>query len=180
MSRPELARVPPQPLREYISAEQVEHDALAERLGIERSTLRQMLYRRDRLSVDQAQRVCVVLGVAPSTLWADWNDLVEAFEFEEQPWRRRARCRGDDNNGLFFGPAGERPEAAQAREFFAIEEYCRQCPVIEDCREFARRTRQYGVWGGETELERTLAGYPPRLPVGSVALAASFVRTGDQ
>ncbi len=33
------------------------------------------------------------------------------------------------------------------------------------CRDYARRYRELGFWGGESEVERALAGFPPTTPV---------------
>jgi len=38
--------------------------------------------------------------------------------------------------------------------------------VRDTCREFARVNREYGLWGGESEEERHLAGFTIAAPVG--------------
>lgn len=61
-------------------------------------------------------------------------------------WRQQAACRGADTS-VFFPEEDE--SAAPALEI------CAQCPVREDCLEFALITRQDdGVWGGLTGAER--------------------------
>jgi hypothetical protein len=44
-------------------------------------------------------------------------------------------------------------------------------PCSPSAGEYARRNREYGVWGGETELDRALAGYGPTMPIGSISRA---------
>lgn len=46
---------------------------------------------------------------------------------------------------------------------------CNQCSVLAECRDFARKNREYGFWGGESEEERAAAGYRVDMPVGRVA-----------
>jgi WhiB family redox-sensing transcriptional regulator len=75
-----------------------------------------------------------------------------------QPWMADAACKG--RMQLFFGIAGERPERRVRREARA-RKVCASCPVIEPCRTMARANGECGFWGGESEEERALAGYPP-------------------
>jgi WhiB family transcriptional regulator, redox-sensing transcriptional regulator len=94
--------------------------------------------------------------------WAASPATSVAFE----PWSERAACRG--RTELFFPPHGERPERRERREREA-RSICRSCPVLEACRTEARRRREYGFWGGESEEERAAAGYGVALPTGRVA-----------
>lgn len=60
---------------------------------------------------------------------------------------------------VYYGHTGERPEARDRREAIA-KKLCANCPISEECRNFARQTGEiYGIWGGETERERHYAGY---------------------
>ena len=81
-------------------------------------------------------------------------------------WTTDAACSGQTR--LFFAPAGERPEARVVREAQA-RSICRTCPVLLECRDWAREHREYGFWGGESEEERAAAGYRVDMPVGRVA-----------
>ncbi len=64
-------------------------------------------------------------------------------------WRTQAAClTAGLPTGLFFPPRGDWKSLASARQV------CSGCPVRTDCRDFAVRTRQHGVWGGTTEKER--------------------------
>ena len=64
---------------------------------------------------------------------------------------------------LFFGPEGERPRRRAARESLAKEK-CISCELMLKCRELGRRNHEHGVWGGENDEDRALAGFPPRSP----------------
>jgi WhiB family redox-sensing transcriptional regulator len=81
-------------------------------------------------------------------------------------WTSDAACEGQPK--LFFAGAGERPEARAVREAQA-RSVCRSCPVLVECRDWAREHREYGFWGGESEEERAAAGYRVDMPVGRVA-----------
>lgn len=68
-------------------------------------------------------------------------------------WQLRARCRGVDSD-VFFHPAGER-EPSRSERVAAARAVCAQCPVRDQCAEFALQTKEpYGVWGGLSESER--------------------------
>ena len=69
-----------------------------------------------------------------------------------------AACQG--RTPLFFGSNGERPQRRARREARA-RTLCQGCPVLEQCRDYARAHRENGFWGGESEEERAAAGYPP-------------------
>lgn len=61
-------------------------------------------------------------------------------------WVRRAACRGS-NTSLFFGDDPDQILAAKA--------VCQKCPVVRECRDYARDTQEkYGVYGGLTPRER--------------------------
>ena len=71
-------------------------------------------------------------------------------------WFELAICRGKLD--LFFPEVAERPQTRVRREAKAAM-ICRQCPVSTECREYGRNNHEYGVWGGETEMERHDAGF---------------------
>lgn len=98
-------------------------------------------------------------------------DLSMSVVAIDTTWMDRAACKG--RLELFFGIAGERPERRVRREAAAAK-VCDACPVIEPCRQAARLNRESGYWGGESEEERAMAGYPPRsVSRRSVQAAAS-------
>jgi WhiB family redox-sensing transcriptional regulator len=73
----------------------------------------------------------------------------------------RAGCAG--RTDLFFPTYNERPTTRARREQRA-KQLCARCPVQDACRAFARRHGEYGLWGGETDEERVLAGVRLRYP----------------
>ena len=91
-------------------------------------------------------------------------ESAELIDMED--WLDDAACRG--HTGVFFAPTGERPEAREVREARA-RSFCRTCPVIYVCQAWARRHREYGFWGGESEEQRAVAGFRVDLPVGRIA-----------
>ena len=64
---------------------------------------------------------------------------------------------------LFFAPPGERRTRRTKREALA-KSYCDNCQVLLACRSWARENREHGFWGGESEEQRAMLGYPPRSP----------------
>ncbi len=81
----------------------------------------------------------------------------------QQSWMQDGVCHG--RTALFFAPHAERPQARVRREARA-RLVCQTCPVIFECRRYARLHLEYGVWGGETEEERAAAGYAVPAPIG--------------
>lgn len=77
----------------------------------------------------------------------------------EPDWQNQALCAGKTD--LFFEPLGEREGRRTKREAKA-RSYCALCPLAVACREAGRINREHGIWGGETDEQRALAGYPPR------------------
>jgi len=71
-------------------------------------------------------------------------------------WVKKAACIG--NSSLFYSPDGERPLSRDKRERKA-KSICFNCPVMQDCRDYARVNSEFGIWGGENEEDRYLAGY---------------------
>jgi len=72
-------------------------------------------------------------------------------------WQYRAACKGPQSN-LFFPPSHiERKQERLQRER-AAKAICRQCPVLQECREYALVVREpHGIWGGLNEYERRQA-----------------------
>ena len=81
-------------------------------------------------------------------------------------WMAKAACRGAAH--IFFAPPGERAEAREAREARA-RAICHTCPIMSPCRTSAREHLEYGFWGGESEEERTAAGFRVEMAVGRIA-----------
>lgn len=70
-------------------------------------------------------------------------------------WSSKAACRGMTH--IFFSPPAERPQTRERREARA-RTVCLGCPVMAECRDFARVHQEYGFWGGESEDDRRAAG----------------------
>lgn len=69
-------------------------------------------------------------------------------------WQHRGACRGPQASVFFPPPHFERKHDRIARERRA-KEICAQCPVIEDCLNYALEIREpHGIWGGLNEVER--------------------------
>ena len=77
-------------------------------------------------------------------------------------WMNDPACSG--HGDLFFAPFAERPEARVRRELVA-ERICNTCVSLAQCRDYARTNRELGFWGGESESERTAAGFAPTTPI---------------
>ncbi|MGI8700163.1 MAG: WhiB family transcriptional regulator [Nocardioidaceae bacterium] len=72
---------------------------------------------------------------------------------EQWDWQYSGVCRSVDPD-VFFPPDSERGPVRQRRESQA-KQYCRDCPVLQRCREHALQVHEpYGVWGGLTPRER--------------------------
>jgi WhiB family redox-sensing transcriptional regulator len=67
--------------------------------------------------------------------------LLDLFPLSDaQDWQAAA-CRGDENHDAWF------PYPSQ--DFAYARGICSGCPIRRECGEFAARTRQSGVWGGQ-------------------------------
>ena len=77
----------------------------------------------------------------------------------QDDWMDGAACRGLTD--IFFPPLAERPQTRLRREE-AARKVCQECPVLDTCRDYARKHHEYGFWGGESEDERRAAGIPLR------------------
>ncbi|MEV4506139.1 WhiB family transcriptional regulator [Streptomyces klenkii] len=102
----------------------------------------------------------------------------------------------DDLGGLV--PCAQDPElwyAESIDEQEEAQEQCSVCPIIKQCREAGRQGREYGIWGGETEVDRARAGCappgwrarrrvrgrygPPPSPCGTDAAWRRHIRSGE-
>ena len=75
---------------------------------------------------------------------------------DDVDWMTNAACKGLTE--LFYEPHNEKKGARDKRET-AARAVCKTCPVAIECREFARRNGEYGIWGDELEIDRYRAGY---------------------
>lgn len=103
------------------------------------------------------------------------DELVRDVDVEAD-WREFASCKGQ--TALFFAKKAERPEARARREARA-QIVCEACPVRSACQNYARVSREYGYWGGESEEDRHLAGFTLTAPIGArVRLVSERGRAG--
>lgn len=84
-----------------------------------------------------------------------FDDYVNSLE-----WQEAAVCIGQ--TALFYHPYGtvERTDQREGREAKA-QKLCAACPVLNECRTYARTNREFGYWGAESEKNRADAGYFP-------------------
>lgn len=78
------------------------------------------------------------------------------MKLDIQSWIKNAACTG--YSSLFYSHDSERPPSRDRRERKA-KSICATCSVIENCRNYARSNSEFGIWGGESEEDRYLAGY---------------------
>lgn len=71
-------------------------------------------------------------------------------------WMAAAGCK--NKTRLFFF-SGDETAAERRKLVYSAKAICRSCPVIEKCRDHARANNELGIWGGETEEERFMAGF---------------------
>lgn len=90
--------------------------------------------------------------------------------WSQQGWMADRACSGETH--LFFPPPAERPRSRFKREASA-RAVCQSCPVLLECRTYARIHHEHGFWGGETEEQRVQAGFVPAHPVGASRLSAA-------
>lgn len=86
-------------------------------------------------------------------------DLTELVMLGERTWVSQAVCKG--RRKWFFDSYRETQNQREKREAIAAM-FCQACPVVLECRDYARQNREHGFWGGESEEDRTRAGYMPR------------------
>lgn len=80
--------------------------------------------------------------------------VVELNRWVQQEWMDEAACKGQTS--WFFAPHGEQADARERREAVAMS-ICRSCAVMDVCRDYARRNREQGFWGGENDEIRVEA-----------------------
>ncbi len=97
--------------------------------------------------------------------------------WDNRSWRQQAGCASLDTN-MFF-PTGLTGSSIEQTNL--AKSVCKDCPVANQCLEFALRTLQdYGVWGGRTEEERRVIRRSRRAAARKAALAASEARAASE
>lgn len=73
------------------------------------------------------------------------------FDWDDLEWRHRSACRSSDP--VLFFPVGSTGVALE--EIRSAVAMCRECPVQQQCLDFALDTNQeFGIWGGTSEDDR--------------------------
>ena len=73
------------------------------------------------------------------------------IDFEQEDWMLEGSCAYSDTE-LFFPVGSSMKAMKQTNEAKAI---CLECPVINECLDYAIRTNQdSGIWGGTDEEQR--------------------------
>ncbi|HEX5266173.1 MAG TPA: WhiB family transcriptional regulator [Acidimicrobiales bacterium] len=75
-----------------------------------------------------------------------------AVGWRDHRWRRRAACAGLGAEHFVFDDASGSPALMEA--VARAKAICADCPVRSACLEFAIATRQEGIWGATTTVER--------------------------
>jgi len=77
-----------------------------------------------------------------------------AFASIPVSWESLAVCRGQ-NSTLFFPPIAGESSVARFRRERAAKQICSQCPVRQECSDYALRVEEpFGIWDGLNETER--------------------------
>lgn len=72
---------------------------------------------------------------------------------ENYEWQEQGNCVGVDTN-IFFPESNLRGKN-KAQAYAKAKSYCKGCPVVSECLEFALKIEEpFGVYGGLTEDER--------------------------
>lgn len=69
-------------------------------------------------------------------------------------WQHRGACRGPQAM-VFFPPAQFERKADRAERERRAKAICAECPVRQECLDYAISIREpHGIWGGLNEVER--------------------------
>lgn len=86
-----------------------------------------------------------IIRAAPGGIHPDLSAVLFGFP----PWLDGGALCAQGDPDMFFPEAGGRSDVSGAKSI------CRRCPLLEDCREYALRTRpSFGIFGGMTPRER--------------------------
>ena len=80
-----------------------------------------------------------------------WEETETFFGVERPQYQEGAACKGIDNPEIFF------PSPGDTEALKAAKALCSDCPVVQDCLEYAlNNNERYGIWGGKSTRERLL------------------------
>jgi WhiB family redox-sensing transcriptional regulator len=71
----------------------------------------------------------------------------------DQEWRTHAACKGlTGPNYEWFPPRGRRSNVENSTQ--RLLDICHKCPVELECRDFAIKFGEPGIWGGTSSRQR--------------------------
>lgn len=64
-------------------------------------------------------------------------------------WKSLAKCKNSTDNFFPYDGWSHTPTPASLKQLEKIKEkYCLQCPVLDECFEYALQSGSTGIWGG--------------------------------
>jgi WhiB family transcriptional regulator, redox-sensing transcriptional regulator len=110
------------------------------------------------------------LATSVAPVLQTWHLSIVDATWDNRSWRQQAGCANLDTN-MFF-PTGLTGGSIEQTNL--AKSVCKDCPVANQCLEFALRTLQdHGVWGGRTEEERRVIRRSRRAAARKAAVAAT-------
>jgi WhiB family transcriptional regulator, redox-sensing transcriptional regulator len=84
-----------------------------------------------------------------NSFFGNGADFTEYPDFSDAE-RGKPACEGEDVEIFFVEPS----EPDYRRATTEAKEFCKRCPYVAECFEWALKNNEMGVWGGTTERER--------------------------
>lgn len=112
-----------------------------------------------------ADRICVHLGIHPSSLWPAWDITVNhpvgaAMPIDDRSWQEQSACRDADPDLFFPDSPHEVPPGAQM--------LCMGCPVFDECFTYGLG-QEHGVWANTSEDERRRIRKDRSIPLAPIS-----------
>lgn len=90
-------------------------------------------------------------SIVPKVESAGWDNPSRITSVERPEWQVESACRSVPNPEIFF------PSPGDTEALRAAKAMCGECPVIQECLEYALgNNERYGIWGGKSTRERLL------------------------
>lgn len=87
----------------------------------------------------------------PKAESAGWDNPERILAVERPEWQVDSLCRTAPDAAIFF------PSPGDTEALRAAKAMCSECPVVQDCLEYALgNNERYGIWGGKSTRERLL------------------------
>lgn len=81
-----------------------------------------------------------------------WGMGAQSWEYPDFTSKGDPACAGEDVD-IFFKDANEAGYRHYSEE---AKKFCKTCPYVAECLEWALKNNEMGVWGGTTERERRM------------------------